>query len=60
VRLFHPRRDRWVDHFVALPSGHIVGINPIGRATEKVLRLNIPDRVKGRAFLFATSVWPSR
>jgi hypothetical protein len=59
VRLFHPRQDRWEDHFVAVPAGHIEGIDPIGRATVQVLRLNLPERVKSRALLFSWSRWPS-
>ena len=45
VRLFHPRRDRWVEHFRLDRSGHIVGRTAIGRATIKALDLNDHHRV---------------
>lgn len=35
VLLFHPRRDRWIDHFRLLGS-RIEPITPTGRATEKL------------------------
>lgn len=42
-RLYDPRRDRWRDHF-AFGDGdlHIVGISPVGQATEHVLAFNDP------------------
>ena len=41
VCLFHPREDRWEDHFqVATMSGEIVGYTPIGRATMTRLEMN--------------------
>jgi len=44
VRLFHPRRDEWVEHFEW--SGYeIVGRSPIGRATVQLLDLNDSRRL---------------
>jgi hypothetical protein len=44
VPLFHPRRDRWIDHFSW--SGHsMIGLTPTGRATVTCLRLNHERRV---------------
>ncbi len=40
VRLFHPRNDRWTDHFQLLSSGHIEAQTAIGRVTVNLLRLN--------------------
>jgi len=46
-RLFHPRRDRWQDHFRW--SGLILsGLTPVGRTTIEVLRINDPDRIATR------------
>ncbi|MBI2926415.1 MAG: HNH endonuclease [Verrucomicrobia bacterium] len=39
VRLFHPRRDRWADHF-RWQGAVLAGRTPIGRATIAVLRIN--------------------
>jgi hypothetical protein len=42
VRLFHPRRDRWEDHFI-WAWALLVGRTPIGRATVELLDINHPD-----------------
>jgi HNH endonuclease len=48
--LFHPRRDRWLDHF-RLVGARIEPLTPTGRATVRLLRLNHPDRVEERQLL---------
>lgn len=49
VRLFHPRKDRWEDHFqVVLDSGEIVGRTPVGRTTAVRLGLNKEAQVAAR------------
>jgi hypothetical protein len=45
--LFHPRRDRWLDHF-RLEGGIIEPLTPIGRVTEKLLLFNHPIRIEER------------
>ena len=50
--LFHPRRDRWTDHF-QLVGGRIEPRTPKGRATARLLRFNDPDRVQERELLVA-------
>lgn len=39
VPLFHPRQDRWDDHF-RWRDVRIVGLTPTGRATVEALRMN--------------------
>ena len=39
VRLFHPRRDRWGEHF-GWQGAVLLGHTPVGRATIAVLRIN--------------------
>jgi hypothetical protein len=57
VQLFHPRRDRWSEHFRA--SGPmIVGITPTGRATVEVLQVNSVLRIALRTTLLAEGTWP--
>jgi hypothetical protein len=52
VRLFHPRRDRWADHF--MPRGpRIEGLTDVGRATVLVLGMNHTRRLDLRAELLA-------
>lgn len=48
VELFHPRRDRWIDHF-EFDGAEIVGLSPAGRATVKLLMMNAPRRVELRS-----------
>jgi len=43
ARLFHPRRDRWHEHF-ALAGTLVVGRTPTGRATAILLEMNVPRR----------------
>jgi hypothetical protein len=50
VRLFHPRRDRWVEHF-AWKQAKLVGLTPLGRATVNVLQINGSDAVLVREAL---------
>lgn len=50
VPLFHPRRQRWQDHF-ALRDALIIPLTSTGRATVVLLRLNAPQRVLERAEL---------
>ena len=51
--LFHPRRDRWADHF-ELRGGEMLALTSAGRVTVKLLRLNRPDRIQERAALVAS------
>jgi hypothetical protein len=50
--LFHPRRDRWEEHF-ALQGALIVGLTPVGRATVRTLHMNGADRLEVREELLA-------
>ncbi len=50
VRLFHPRRDEWADHFD--PDGaRINGRTPVGRATFQVLAMNAEGPILLRRLL---------
>jgi len=50
VRLYHPRRDVWPDHF-EWNGPLLVGKTDIGRVTVDVLRINHPDAVAVRRLL---------
>ncbi len=52
VPLFHPRRDRWTDHF-AWEGALVVGRTPVGRATAQLLAMNDWQRVEVRENLHA-------
>lgn len=55
-QLFHPRTDRWTDHFV-LDGPRIVGSTPAGRVTAKLLQFNRVERLRERALVLQAG-WP--
>jgi 5-methylcytosine-specific restriction endonuclease McrA len=57
VSLFHPRRHRWEDHFV-LRGPRIEPITPEGKATARLLKLNLDKRVVERQLLTAAGRYP--
>jgi hypothetical protein len=59
VPLFHPRKDKWAEHFTWDESwSHMIGLTPIGRATIKTLKLNRPHLVNFRLVLFEVGNHP--
>jgi len=48
TNLFHPRRERWDEHF-AWEANQIVGRSASGRATVRVLQMNSDDRLALRS-----------
>jgi len=50
TRLFHPRRDRWDDHFEYIDAV-LVGRTSIGVVTAQVLAINLPVRIAVRRSL---------
>lgn len=49
VRFFHPRTDRWSEHFqVNVESGKIMGITPVGEVTVEYLEMNSSTQVSAR------------
>ncbi|HUY91438.1 MAG TPA: HNH endonuclease [Pirellulales bacterium] len=57
ARIFHPRQDRWDDHF-SWHGAVLMGLTPIGRATVEVLAINIRHRVMHRQALIDEGVFP--
>ena len=47
VPLFHPRTDRWSEHF-SMRAGRIEPLTPTGRVTVRLLQLNRTDRIAER------------
>jgi hypothetical protein len=58
MRLFHPRDDRWSDHF-ALKSPRIKPLTDVGKATVRLLDLNGSDRLLLRRALIKAGSYPS-
>lgn len=50
VPLFHPRRDRWEEHFAA-DGLKVAGLTATGCATVWLLGMNSPERLRWRAAL---------
>jgi hypothetical protein len=48
AQLFHPRRDRWTDHF-ELDRVRFSGLTAVGRATVALLAMNDARRVELRS-----------
>ncbi|PYJ08317.1 MAG: HNH endonuclease [Verrucomicrobia bacterium] len=57
VSLFHPRLDRWAEHF-RLDGPRIAGLTPRGRVTVFPLQLNAPERVRQGLHLQALGRYP--
>lgn len=52
VRLFHPRRDKWSQHFeIDMETGAIKPLTPEERVTVFLLQINDPERVMDRKLL---------
>lgn len=56
TRLFHPRQDRWDDHF-RWRGAKLVGITSIGRTTIEVLNMNHAAFVLVRKALLDAGLW---
>jgi hypothetical protein len=55
--LFHPRQDRWLDHF-RLEAGELIPLTAVGAATVRLLRLNLLGRVTERRVLIQCGRYP--
>ncbi len=59
VRLFHPREDRWEEHFqFSSETGEIIGRTSIGRATARRLGLNREEQVAARRQWMRLGLFP--
>jgi len=56
TRLFHPRRDRWGEHF-RMAGAQIVGRTPVGRTTCWLLEMNAETLISLRASLMREERW---
>lgn len=56
-RLFHPRRDRWNDHFQWI-GPEVLGLTPVGRTTIYVLAMNDELAIAVRADLMQEGAFP--
>ncbi|MBK9017961.1 MAG: hypothetical protein IPM82_30140 [Saprospiraceae bacterium] len=57
VRLFHPRKQNWFEHFTT-EQGKIIPISRTGEATARLLEFNLQERVDVRLTLTLTGFFP--
>ena len=59
VRLFHPREDRWEEHFrLDIESGRIEGLTVTGRATVTRLEMNSQSQLAARRQWLRLGLFP--
>lgn len=59
VRLFHPRLDRWHEHFYAdRETGRIIALTSVGQATAGRLNLNSASQLLARRQWIRLGVFP--
>ena len=59
VQLYHPRLQRWNEHFAwSDDASIIIGLTPTGRATVEALHLNRPTVVNLRRALYRLGLHP--
>lgn len=59
VRLFHPRTDRWPEHFqVRAEEGLITGLTTVGRSTVACLRMNCAAQREARRIWARLEIYP--
>lgn len=56
VRLFNPRTDQWIEHFI-LKGAVIEGLSDVGRATARLLQFNSDERIEIRSWMIDLSVY---
>ena len=60
VPLFHPRQDRWDEHFsVEENTGALLGLTPVGRATMARLQMNRPAQFAARQQWMRLRLFPT-
>lgn len=61
VSLFHPRQQRWEEHFAWSEDYlRITGLTPVGRATLELLQLNREGLINMRRVLYAVGEHPPK
>ena len=58
VRLFHPRRHSWPEHFALDHDGRLHGMTPEGRVTVQLMDMNDISRVTLRSLLLRRGGYP--
>jgi 5-methylcytosine-specific restriction endonuclease McrA len=57
VPLYHPRQDKWEDHFRFGEDGFIEALTPTGRVTARIVNFNELARLERRARLMRANLY---
>jgi hypothetical protein len=58
-RLFHPREDRWEEHFRAdEATGSVIGLTSVARATLSALQMNRTNQLTARLQWIRIGLYP--
>ena len=58
VRLYHPRQDKWAQHF-RLQGAEFIHLTAKGLVTIRLLQLNRREKVAERQVLIQSGIFPS-
>lgn len=59
VRFFHPREERWSEHFQAsIESGEITGMTSVGKVTVEYLEINSFTQLTARQLWIRLGLFP--
>ena len=58
TRLYHPREQRWEEHFTIQADMRIQGLTSQGRTTVRILQMNDEDRLENRQLLAEIGEYP--
>jgi HNH endonuclease len=59
VHFFHPRENRWSEHFqIDTNSGKIIGISAVGKVTVEFLEMNSSSQVTARQLWIRLDLFP--
>lgn len=58
VRLFHPRRDTWSEHFAIDDDNVVTGVTDVGRATVFRLKMNHERQRNARVYWRSSNIFP--
>jgi hypothetical protein len=59
IRFYHPRRDRWAEHFLLNETGVITPLTEVGEVTSRIFGFNDHERLLERRALLSVGEFPS-
>jgi hypothetical protein len=59
IRFYHPRRDRWAEHFLLNENAVITPLTDVGEVTCRIFGFNDRERLLERRALLSVGEFPS-